>query len=79
MDDAVSNVKQLTNLIWLVVAILQGHSMALSRLATYLPGTVEAASRVTRIRRWWMNPHIDVWSLYKPLLLMCCRVGILLA
>jgi hypothetical protein len=68
MGDAVSNVKQLTNLIWLVVAMLQSHTVALSQLATYLPGTAEAASRVTRVRRWLMNAHVDVWALYQPLL-----------
>ena len=68
MGDAVRNVKQLTNLIWLVVAVLQGHTLALSQLAMYLPGPTDAASRVTRIRRWLMNPRVDVWALYQPLL-----------
>jgi hypothetical protein len=68
MGDAVMNVKQLTSLIWLVGAVLQGHSIALSQLATFLPGEAEAESRVTRIRRWLMNPHLDPWALYQPLL-----------
>ncbi len=68
MSNSVSNVKQLTNLIWLVVAVLQGRTIGLSQLATYLPGDAEAESRVTRIRRWLMNPQVDVWALYKPLL-----------
>ena len=68
MSESISNVKQLTNLIWLVVAVLQGHTVALSQLATYLPGDAEAESRVTRIRRWLMNPEVDVWTLYKALL-----------
>jgi hypothetical protein len=68
MGDGVSNVKQLTNLIWLVGAMLQGHTIALSQLATYLPGDAEATSRVTRLRRWLMNPHVDPWALYEPLL-----------
>lgn len=51
MSDAVSNVKQLANLNWRVVAVVQGHSIALSKLATCLPGDAEAESRVTRTRR----------------------------
>src|SRR5512144_1317518 len=68
MGEAVSNVKQLATLIWLVSAVVQGHSIALSQLATFLPGEAEAESRVTRVRRWLMNPHVDAWALYQPLL-----------
>lgn len=73
MRDTVNNVKQLTNLIWLVVAVLQGRTIALSQLATYLPGDGQAESRVTRIRRWLMNPQVDVWALYQPLLAHALR------
>ena len=68
MGDAVKNVKQLTTLIWLVGAVRQGQSIALSQLATFLPGDAEAESRVTRLRRWLMNSHLDPWALYQPLL-----------
>ena len=78
----VSNIKQLTNLIWLVTCIMNGETITLSkppawprsgplaggRLVTYLAGDAMAASRVTRIRRWLMNPHVDPWRLYEPLL-----------
>ena len=68
MSEHVSNVKQMTNLIWLVVGILNGQTIGLSQLATALPGAAEAESRVTRIRRWLQNPLVDVWALYEPLL-----------
>ena len=73
MSEQVSNVKQMTNLIWLVVGILNGQTIGLSQLATVLPGAAEAESRVTRIRRWLQNPLVDVWALYEPLLSQVLR------
>lgn len=67
-SEQVSNITQLTNLVWLTVCILNGCSIALSELATYLPGQADAESRVTRIRRWLMNPRVEVWELYQPIL-----------
>lgn len=68
MSEQVSNIKQVTNLIWLVVAVINGKSIALSQLANLLPGVAEAQSRVTRIREWLKNSHVDVWTLYQALL-----------
>lgn len=64
----VSNVKQVTNLIWLVVAVIQGRSIALSQLANVLPGDADAESRVTRIREWLKNANVNVWLLYQGVL-----------
>jgi hypothetical protein len=64
----VSNIKQLANWLWITVGILQADSIALSKIATYLPGTTNAESRVTLIRRWLMNFNVDVWTFYRPLL-----------
>ena len=65
---AVSHIKQMTNWMWIVVGILQANSMALSKIATFIPGTAEAESRVTTIRRWLKNLHIEVWTFYRPIL-----------
>lgn len=65
---AVEHIKRLTNWMWIVVGILQADSIALSRIATYIPGEVEAESRVTTIRRWLKNMNIDVWAFYRPIL-----------
>ena len=73
MGEQVSNIKQLTNLIWLVVAVINGKSIALSQLANLLPGEAEAQSRVTRIREWLKNPKVDVWGLYEALLRQVLR------
>jgi hypothetical protein len=63
-----TNIKQVVNLIWLVIGVINARSVALSKIANSLPGQAEAASRVTRIRRWLNNGHVDVWALYQPLL-----------
>jgi hypothetical protein len=66
---AVSNIKQLNNWVWIVVGILQAESIALSKIALHIPGgSPNEDSRVTTIRRWLKNPHIDVWEFYRPLL-----------
>ncbi len=64
----VKNGKQVTNWIWLIVGILQSQSSHLSQIANYLPLATKAEARVTKIRRWLMNPHIEVWRFYKAIL-----------
>jgi hypothetical protein len=66
--DQTTNIKQIVNLIWLVIGVINARSVALSQIANSWPGQAEAESRVTRIRRWLSNGHIDVWALYRPLL-----------
>lgn len=66
--DQTTNIKQIVNLIWLVIGVINARSIALSEIANSLPGQAEAESRVTRIRRWLSNGHVDVWALYQPLL-----------
>ena len=64
----VSNSKQVSNWLWIVVGLMQGNSPALSKLATYLPMDTNAESRVTLIRRWLKNLKVDVWAFYQPIL-----------
>jgi len=64
----VRHIAELKNWIWIVVGILQSESVVLSKIATHVPGETQAESRVTMIRRWLMNFHVDVWSFYKPVL-----------
>ena len=64
----VSHIQQLTNWMWIVVGILQANSIALSKIATFIPGEAEAESRVTTIRRWLKNFRVDVWAFYRPVL-----------
>lgn len=65
---SVKNGKQVSNWIWVVVGILQSQSCNLSQIANFLPMETKAESRVTKIRRWLMNPHIKVWLFYKQVL-----------
>jgi len=64
----VSNRKQLTNWIWIVVGLLLSNSPALSQIAMCLPMKTEAESRVTLVRRWLKNFRVDVWAFYQPIL-----------
>jgi hypothetical protein len=64
----VKNGKQVTNWIWIIVGILQSQSSNLSQIANYLPMETKAESRVTKIRRWLMNPQVKVWQFYKAIL-----------
>jgi hypothetical protein len=64
----VSHIRQLTNWMWIVVGILQANSIALSKIATFVPGEAEAESRVTTIRRWLKNWRVEVWTFYRPIL-----------
>ncbi len=64
----VSHIKQMVNWMWITVGILQANSVALSKIATHIPGEAKAESRVTMIRRWLMNFKVDVWRCYRPIL-----------
>jgi len=65
---SVRHIAELKNWVWIVVGILQSNSVALSQIATHIPGETQAESRVTTIRRWLQNFHVDVWSFYQPVL-----------
>ena len=65
---SVAHVAHLSNWVWIVVGILQANSIALSQIATHIPGEAKAESRVTTIRRWLKNFRVDVWELYRPVL-----------
>jgi len=64
----VKNGKQVTNWIWIIVGSVQSQSSNLSQIANYLPLETKAESRVTKIRRWLMNPQVKVWQFYKAIL-----------
>jgi len=64
----VKNGKQVTNWIWIIVGILQSQSSNLSQIANCLPMETKAESRVTKVRRWLMNPQVKVWQFYKAIL-----------
>lgn len=64
----VKNGKQVTNWIWVIVGVLQSQSSNLSQIANFLPMETKAESRVTLIRRWLMNPQIEVWAFYQKIL-----------
>ena len=66
---SVSNLKQLSNWVWISVGIIQANSVNLGQIATHIPiGSPKAKSRIATIRRWLANSKIDVWHFYRPLL-----------
>lgn len=66
---SVSNLKQLSNWVWISVGILQANSVNLGQIATHIPvGSRMAEARVTTLRCWLQNPRIAVWEFYRPLL-----------
>lgn len=66
---SVSNRKQLSNWVWIIVGIIQANSVNLSQIANHIPvGSQKAKSRIATIRRWLGNPKIEVWPFYRPLL-----------
>jgi hypothetical protein len=64
----VPHISHLDNWMWIVVGILQSNSLALSQIALHIPHPANAESRVTTIRRWLRDRHINVWALYRPVL-----------
>jgi hypothetical protein len=66
---SVSNLKQLSNWVWISVGIIQANSVNLGPIATHIPvGSAKAKSRIATIRRWLVNSKIEVWHCYRPLL-----------
>lgn len=66
---SVSNLKQLSNWVWISVGIIQANSVNLGQIATHIPvGSRMAESRVATLRRWLKNPHVAVWEFYRPIL-----------
>lgn len=60
--------RQLSNWIWVIVALVQAQSVHLSHLALYIPGKAKEAGRIARIRRWLANDAIKPRELYDPLI-----------
>jgi len=60
--------RNLKNLLWIVVGIIQQETVNLSKIAQSIPGETKAQSRVTKIRRWLMNEKIDTWQYYQKVL-----------
>lgn len=62
------HVKRISNWVWIVVGLIQSHSIHLSEIAQSVPGPAKAAGRIARIRRWLGNMNVDVHAFYAPLI-----------
>jgi Transposase DDE domain len=61
-------ITQLSNWLWIVVGLIQSQSVPLSQIALHLPSEAQATGRIAQVRRWLANPHVDVPTLYEPLI-----------
>jgi hypothetical protein len=59
---------RIANWVWVVVGLIQAHSVHLSQIAHHLPSDAHAAGRIAQVRRWLANKFIQVETLYEPLI-----------
>jgi hypothetical protein len=62
------HLKRLAVWVWVVVGLVQSHSVHLSAIANYIPGEANAAGRIMRIRRWLVSEWIVSRTLYTPII-----------
>lgn len=58
----------LANWMWIIVGLVQSHSVHLSQIALHIPGPAKEVGRIARIRRWLANPAIETRALYDPII-----------
>ncbi len=62
------HLRRITNWVWIVVGLIQSHSVHLSEIAQHIPSEAKAAGRVAQVRRWLANKFINVPDFYRPLI-----------
>ena len=78
ISETLERAKRNSSWMWITVGIRQANSVALSQIATHIPGDAKAESRVTLIRRWLMNFQVDSWAFYRAILeqVLCGRQAV---
>lgn len=61
-------ITRIANWVWVVVGLIQAHSVHLSQIAQHIPGEAQAAGRLAQVRRWLANKFINVETFYEPLM-----------
>lgn len=59
---------RIANWVWVIVGLIQGQSVHLSRIAEHIPSEAHAAGRIAQVRRWLANAYLPVETLYEPLI-----------
>ena len=61
------HLRRITNWVWIVVGLIQSHSVHLSEIAQHIPSEAQAPGRIAQVRRWLANKFIKVDEFYRPL------------
>ena len=62
------HLRRIKNWAWIVVGLIQSHSVHLSEIAQHIPSEAEAPGRIAQVRRWLANQFILVADFYRPLI-----------
>ena len=62
------HLRRIKNWAWIVVGLIQSHSVHLSEIAQHIPSEAEAPGRIAQVRRWLANKFIQVADFYRPLI-----------
>ena len=62
------HLRRIKNWAWIVVGLIQSHSVHLSEIAQHIPSEAEAPGRIAQVRRWLANQHVKVAEFYRPLI-----------
>lgn len=62
------HLRRIKNWAWIVVGLIQSHSVHLSEIAQHIPSDAQAPGRIAQVRRWLANKFIKVAEFYQPLI-----------
>lgn len=62
------HLRRIKNWAWIVVGLIQSHSVHLSEVAQHIPSEAQAPGRIAQVRRWLSNKFIKVADFYRPLI-----------
>jgi hypothetical protein len=62
------HLRRIKNWAWIVVGLIQSHSVHLSEIAQHIPSEAQAPGRIAQVRRWLANKFIKVTDFYRPLI-----------
>ena len=62
------HLRRIKNWAWIVVGLIQSHSVHLSEIAQHIPSEAQAPGRIAQVRRWLASKFITVTEFYQPLI-----------
>ncbi len=67
------HLRRIKNWAWLVVGLIQSHSVHLSEMAQHIPSDAQAPGRIAQVRRWLANKFVKVAEFYRPLIVQATQ------